>query len=134
MKKNKVKRWKLLKECNEGDWVYYDAGDLAQVVKDEYNGQLALNTGAIKTFLSQDSIVYPLTLHTKMMAEGIKFYENLMYEKKLINGSRWVNWLNEKMGEVMELPEDADESEYNKIWNTIKEQIKELEYHKSFLI
>ena len=54
-----------------------------------------------------------------------------MHRKHLINGSKWVNWLSDKMDELMELPEDSDE--FNGIYNSIEDKIKELEYHKSFL-
>ena len=56
-----------------------------------------------------------------------------MHEKNLISGSRWVNWLSEKFDELMDLDDNASNEEYQKIYKSIESQIKELEYHKSFL-
>ena len=56
-----------------------------------------------------------------------------MHRKNLINDSRWVNWLSDKFDTLMSLDDDTDSKEYQKIYNDISEQIKELEYHKSFL-
>jgi hypothetical protein len=56
-----------------------------------------------------------------------------MHEKNLISGSKWVNWLSEKFDELMDLDDNASREEYQKIYKSIESQIKELEYHKSFL-
>ena len=97
--------------------------------------ELNLNyDGYIRCYPSnEDTIVYPLTLQAKTIAESVyHFYED-MHRKNLINGSRWVNWLSDKFDTLMSLDDDTDSKEYQKIYNDISEQIKELEYHKSFL-
>lgn len=133
--KKDMRKFKYLSECNEGDWVYYEAGKLAQVCKSEGGfDDFCLRTGYIETSVNNDHYkVYPLTLHSKVIAEGIHSYCDKMHEKGLIIGSKWVNWLEEKFHELMELPENADRKDYAKVWDEIKQNIQELEYHKSFL-
>ncbi len=133
--KKDMRKFKYLSECNEGDWVYHEAGELAQVCKSEGGfNKFCLRTGYIESSVNNDTYkVYPITLHTKVIAEGIHSYYVKMHEKRLINGSKWVNWLEEKFHKLMELPEDADREDYMKVWREIEEKIQELEYHKSFL-
>ena len=128
-----AKRWLSLNESNEGDWVYHDTGELTQVCKDKYIDGFCLNSGYVITYASDNTKVYPITLHTKVIAEGINRYCDRMHKSGLIHGSKWVNWLNDKMDELMAIPDEADRSDYQKIWDSIENQIKELEYHKSFL-
>jgi hypothetical protein len=125
--------YKILKDCKQGDWVYYDAGDLFLVDKEDGISGFVLRNGSIVVYASEDAIVYPLTLHNKIIADGIHAYYKRMHRSKLINGSKWVNWLNDKMGELIELGENAKREEYQVIWNSISDKISELEYHKSFL-
>lgn len=127
-----MKRWKYLNECKEGDWVYYDTGKLTQVVKyhnsftDE--DEFELTSGYFRYGVNDKTCkVYPLTIHTKIIAEGIKSLCDKMHDKHLINGSRWTNWLASEMDKLMELPDKAPSSEYQKIWREIDEQIAELE-------
>ena len=54
-------------------------------------------------------------------------------KKNLINGSKWINWLSDKYDELMTLDDNAERKDYMKIYDSIEAQIKELEYHKSFL-
>lgn len=130
-------RYKYLKDCKPDDWVYYESGELCQVKEDvnSIDGEkyVYLTTGYINSYVSKDTKVYPITIHTKVIAETIHYYYNKMHEKNLINGSRWVNWLSDKFDEAMLLDDDAERSDYDKIWNEIEAKIKELEYHKSFL-
>ena len=132
--------YKLLKDCHQGDWVYYDAGKLYMVDKKEGSDYFTLIDGFGRLVTSDDTRVYPLTPHNKVIAEGIYSYYKEMCAKGLINGSRWTNWLNDKMSELMELDENASREECKEIWDSIEEQIKdleyhakEMEYHKSFL-
>ena len=126
-------KYKLLKDCNQGDWVYYDAGELCMVDKEGEEENFSLTTGYIRTYTSENTKVYPLTLHNKIIADGIYDYYKDMHKNNLINGSKWVNWLNEKMGELMELDENAPREDFKEIWDSIAAQIRELKYHKSFL-
>lgn len=129
-----MKKYKLLSECKDGDWVYYDTGSLCQVQKDLYDSsKFALVDGYTRSYLSQDTKVYPITLYTKVIAEGVRYYYDKMHKKGLINGSRWTNWLSERFDELMDIDENADTSEFRKVWDKIDKQIRELEYHKSFL-
>lgn len=130
-------RFKLLKDCQDGEWVYYEIGRLCQV-QDHLNcidGQIYkdLIDGYIRTCPNKNTKVYPLTIHAKVIAESIYHYYKEMHEKKLINGSKWVNWLSEKFDEAMALDDNAPHCKYQEIYNSIQEQIKELEFHKSFL-
>lgn len=127
-----MKRWKLLSECEEGDWIFFEAGRLCQVVRDEYSEDFSLSDGFFRTVTRNDSCkVYPLNLYNKRIADSIHYFYDEMHRKHLINGSKWVNWLSDKMDELMELSEDSNE--FNDIYNSIENKIKELEYHKSFL-
>ena len=123
---------KRLGDCNVGDWVYYDAGKLYQV-REEDPGHVSLSDGYICRWMNDDSIVYPLTLRTKCIAEVIKSYYNEMHKKNLINGSRWVNWLTDKFDFLVSLDESAGTIEYEKIYKEIEDKISELEYHKNCL-
>ena len=130
-------RYKLLKDCQDGDWVYYEVGKLCQV-KNEINSinnevYKDLVNGYVRTCTNQNTKVYPLTIHNKVIAEAIYYYYKLMHEKRLINGSKWVNWLSDKYDELMALDDNAKREDYKKIYDSIEVQIKELEYHKSFL-
>ena len=130
-------RYKLLKDCEDGEWVYYEVGRLCQV-KDElnsYDDRIYKNLvdGYIVTCANQNTKVYPLTIHNKVIAESIHHYYLEMHEKRLINGSKWVNWLSDKYDELMALDDNAEREDYKKIYDSIEAQIKELEYHKSFL-
>lgn len=130
-------RYKLLKDCQDGDWVYYEVGRLCQV-QDNINhidGLIYKNLtdGYIITYTGLNTKVYPITIHAKVIAEAIHRYYIKMHEKKLINGSKWVNWLSDKFDELMSLDDKATREEYRKIYDSIDEKIKELEYHKSFL-
>ena len=132
-----MKRYKLLKECEVGEWVFYEVGKLCQV-KSFFNTisgkeDKILTDGYVETYTSDNSKVYPLSIHAKVIADAIYKYYNQMHEKNLINGSRWVNWLSEKFDQLMELDDKAPREEYRKIYDSIVAQIKELEYHKSFL-
>lgn len=132
-----MKRYKLLKDCQDGEWVYYEVGRLCQVQDDinSINGvpYKDLVDGYFRTMLSKNTKVYPLTIHAKVIAEAIHYYYDEMIKKKLINGSRWVNWLNDRFDELMALDDDAPREEYKEIYKSIEDKIKELEYHKSFL-
>lgn len=130
-------RYKLLKDCKDGEWVYYEVGRLCQV-KDNINSindrvYKDLVDGYSRTYIGENTKVYPLTIHNKVVAEAIHHYYELMHEKGLINGSKWVNWLSDKYDELMALDDNAKSEDYTKIYDSIKAQIKELEYHKSFL-
>ena len=130
-------RYKLLKDCQDGEWVYYDVGKLCQV-QDSINsidGRVYkdLVDGYFRTSTGKNTKVYPLTIHSKVIAETIYNYYEKMHQKNLINGSKWVNWLSNKFDELMALDDDAKKEDYTKIYNSIDAQIKELEYHKSFL-
>ena len=130
-------RYKLLKDCQDGEWVYYEVGRLCQV-QDELNSYddhiyKNLVDGYIRTCTNQNTKVYPLTIHNKVIAESIHHYYLEMHKKNLINGSKWVNWLSDKYDELMALDDNAESEDYKKIYDSIKAQIKELEYHKSFL-
>ena len=131
-----MKRFKYLKDCKEGDWVYHNAGELFQVVKSELSNtrEFDLTDGIIRVMCGNDTTkVYPLTIHSKIIAEGIHNYYKEMHKKNLINGSKWVNWLSEKFDELMALDDNAPREDYREIWDSIEAKIEELEYHKSFL-
>ena len=130
-----MKRYKYLSECKDGDWVYYECGKLVQVcTSDLDHDKFYLTNGCIRCYPSnENTIVYPLTLHAKTIADSIYYFYEEMYRKNLINGSRWVDWLSDKFDKLMMFDDDTDNKEYQKIYNEIREQIKELEYHKSFL-
>lgn len=133
-----MKRYKLLKDCQDGEWVYYDVGRLCQVqdIVNPFNNNKVdkdLVDGYFRTSTSENTKVYPLTIHAKVVAESIHSYYEKMHEKNLIHGSKWVNWLSEKFDELMDLDDNASKEEYQKIYKSIEAQIKELEYHKSFL-
>lgn len=132
-----MKRYKLLKDCKAGEWVFYEVGRLCQVKsicdttsEEEFN---ILTDGFIETWPSNSTKVYPLSIHAKVIADAIYRYYNKMHEKRLINGSKWVNWLSEKFDQLMELDDNVPKEEYRKIYDSIVAKIKELEYHKSFL-
>lgn len=125
--------FKILKDCKQRDWVYYDAGSLVLVDKEEGINDFVLRDGYFVTYAPLNAIVYPLTLHNKIIADGIHAYYERMHKSGLINGSKWVNWLNNKMRELIELGEHAKREEYQVIWDSISDKISELEYHKSFL-
>jgi len=130
-------RYKLLKDCQDGEWVYYEVGRLCQVQDhiNSINGRVYkdLVDGYTRTSTNGNTKVYPLTIHNKVVAEAVHYYYELMHEKKLINGSKWVNWLSDKYDELMALDNNAEREDYRKIYDSIEAQIKELEYHKSFL-
>ena len=133
-----MKRYKLLKDCKDGEWVYYDVGRLCQVqdIVSPFNDNKVdkdLVDGYFRTSTNENTKVYPLTIHAKVIAESIHSYYEKMHEKNLISGSKWVNWLSEKFDELMDLDDNASREEYQKIYKSIESQIKELEYHKSFL-
>ena len=130
-----MKRYKYLSECKDGDWVYYECGKLVQVCTIDWGpDKFYLTDGCIISYPSnENTIVYPLTLHAKTIADSVYYFYEDMHRKNLINGSRWVNWLSDKFDTLMSLDDDTDSKEYQKIYNDISEQIKELEYHKSFL-
>lgn len=129
-----MKRWKLLSECEEGDWVFCNVGKLYQVVRNTYSKDFDLSDGIFIIGTKNDSCkVYPLNLYNKRIADSIYYFYDEMHKKHLINGSKWVNWLSEKMDELMDLPEDSDSSKFHDIYNSIRSKIEELEYHKSFL-
>lgn len=130
-------RYKLLKDCQDGEWVYYEVGRLCQVKDDinSINGEVYkdLVDGYIRTGTNENTKVYPLTIHAKVIAESVHHYYEEMHEKNLINGSKWVNWLSNKFDELMALDDNAERRDYRKIYDSIEAQIKKLEYHKSFL-
>ena len=130
-----MKRYKYLSECKDGDWVYYECGKLFQVCTSDLDpDEFYLTDGCCIYYPSnENTIVYPLTLHAKTIADSVYYFYEDMHRKNLINGSRWVNWLSDKFDTLMSLDDDTDSKEYQKIYNDISEQIKELEYHKSFL-
>ena len=130
-------RYKLLRDCQDGEWVYYEVGRLCQV-QDHVNsidGRVYkdLVTGYIRIGASKNTIVYPLTIHNKVVAEAVYRFYTLMHEKRLINGSKWVNWLSDKYDELMALSCNAEREDYIKIYDSIEAQIRELEYYKSLL-
>ena len=130
-------KYKLLKDCQDGEWVYYEVGRLCQVQENinsiDGRSYKDLVDGYIRTYANQNTKVYPLTIHTKVIAESVHHYYEEMHKKNLINGSRWVNWLSDKFDELMALDDNAKKEDYRKIYDSIEAQIKELEYHKSFL-
>jgi hypothetical protein len=132
-----MERYKLLKDCLDGEWVYYEVGRLCQVQDyiNSIDGRVYkdLVDGYIRTSINGNTKVYPLTINNKIIAEAIHHYYELMHEKRLINGSKWINWLSDKYDELMALDDYAKREDYRKIYDSIEAQIKELEYHKSFL-
>ena len=125
-------RKKMISE--DGDWVYYECGKLFQVCTSDLDpDEFYLTDGCCAYYPSnENTIVYPLTSHAQTIAESVYYFYDDMHRKNLINGSRWVNWLSDKFDTLMSIDDDNDD-EYQKIYNEIREQIKELEYHKSFL-
>lgn len=123
----KTALFKLLKDCKQGEWVFFEAGDLYMVDREKGSSGLSLTNGHFRVYTSDEAKVYPLTLHNKIIADGIHYFYKRMHKGKLINGSEWVNWLDEKMEELIDLGEDAKEEEYQAIWNAIENQVKELE-------
>lgn len=119
-------RYKYLKDCQVGDWVYYLDGELA-VVGREDDSEFFLSTGYIRAYVDQMTKVYPLNIHNKIIAESIRYYSDLMHKKGLIHGSKWVYWLSDRMDEVMSLPDDAEKHRYREIWDRINNKISELE-------
>lgn len=123
-------KYKLLKDCKQNDWVYHEAGELYMVDKEKGSSGFSLTNGTFRCYTSYNTKLYPLTLHNKFIADGIKWYADKMFEKNLINGSKWIYWLNEKMGELIELDENAPCEEFKAIWDTIENKIEELENAK----
>lgn len=118
-----MENYKKLKDCEHKEWVYSSCGELYQYVKeDKFNH---LTSGYINRGCSEETIVYPLTIHNKIIAEGINHYYKKMHDNHMISGSKLINWLDEEMHKLMTIPLDAEESEYRKVWDEI-----EVEYYR----
>lgn len=121
---------KKLCECKQGDWVYYEYGELGQVqveIFDDDKPYYSISNGIIKTGLGPDHMVYPLSLYTKTLADQIRYYYDEMHRHKVINGSRWTNWLSSMFDKLMLLdPDTADRSDYSQIWDEIEKTTSHL--------
>lgn len=122
-------RTKKLVNCVNDEWVYFGYGELGLVKKVNCcdHELIEIHDGCMIHGLSDDTIVVPMSLHSKVIAEQVHYYADDMFKKKLINGSRWTNWLNEKFIELVEIDENIAGSEpYIKIYTEIKNKIEEL--------
>ena len=116
----------MLRDCKEGDWVYYGVGILAQVRKSDWSEKFVLDTGAYEIGGCMNEMVYPLSISSKIIADNIQYYYKRMCGYKLIKGSTLTNFLRKKFDELMSLDDDAPPKDFYKIYDSIEKVINEL--------
>jgi len=96
-------------------------GKLVQVCTSDLDtDDFYLTDGCIIFYPSnENTIVYPITLHVKTIADSVYYFYEEMHRKNLINDSRWVNWLVDKFNKLMSI-DDANSNEYQKIYKKIE--------------
>lgn len=122
-----MNNFKTISECKDGEWVYYEHGDLFQVLVRDYNGTkiVDLENGHVIISPGNKSIVYPLTINNKIIADNIhNFYDQLSANK--CYGSRVDKWLNDMWFKLVTLPDDSETRDYSKIYIDIQEEISRL--------
>ena len=121
-----------LKEFKKGQWIATADGKIAQIVKDvdEYDF-VVFSNGYFESNYPGDTEVYPLTLHTKVIAETINEYMK-DFNKKGILYPKTGRKLEEFGYRLMELPETTPIEEFKKIYEEIKGYMFELEQHMSY--
>lgn len=121
-----MKTYKRLDECENGEWVFAEGGQLFQVTIDRKYNYVSLTDGQISIGLGNDAIVYPLTIENKIISDRIRGYRDKMYARDIVKSGKWLSWLNKKWYELMTLPNDCAKENYYKIYDEIDNKINEL--------
>jgi hypothetical protein len=125
------KRICKLSECKDGDWVFDSDGRLAYVTSHEgkYGRYYDLHTPHIETSCSGETIVYPVSLATLMIAEDMQAHRRKYYDNNIMCPD-FSRELEEEFHNLMLVDitiEDTDKirAQYNDIWDRMKKRLKE---------
>lgn len=118
-----------LSEFKKGEWIVTADGKIAQITQgvDEY-GCVSYSNGYSVTTSNGDTEVYPLTLHTKVLAESISDYYDKFNEKGILF-PKTGRQLEEFGYRLLELPEEAEAKMFRKIYAEIDGYMETLESH-----
>lgn len=121
-----------LDSFKKGEWIVTTDGKIAQILeeKNEY-GSVKFSNGYVDCSYNGGTEAYPLTLHTKVIAEGIDDYFTKFVKKGLLfpkTGRK----LEEFGYRLLELPETASHEKYREIYNEMDVYMQELEEHMKY--
>ena len=106
---------KILGNCEEGEWVYNDTANLCYVTI-EKDGYRNLHYYAMEFFPPNDTIVYPLTLTTKLIADKMTELRNKYYKNKIMNADI-SHELEDAFVTLMNVDEENYDDAYDAIWH-----------------
>jgi len=121
-----------LDSFKKGEWIVTTDGKIAQILeeKNEY-GNVKFSNGYVECSYNGGTEAYPLTLHTKVIAEGIDDYFTKFVKKGLLfpkTGRK----LEEFGYRLLELPETESHEKYRAIYNEMDAYMQELEEHMKY--
>lgn len=121
-----------LDSFKKGEWIVTTDGKIAQILeeKNEY-GSVKFSNGYVDCSYNGGTEAYPLTLHTKVIAEGIDDYFTKFVKKGLLfpkTGRK----LEEFGYRLLELSETASHEKYREIYNEMDVYMQELEEHMKY--
>lgn len=119
-----------IKEFKQGDWITTADGKIAQIVSKDYSS-VTYSNGYVDTTTNGETQVFPLTLHTKVIAESIGKYMS-EFNKKGILYPKTGRKLEEFGYRLMKLPEDSPKENFQSIYEEIKLYMSNLEEHMSY--
>lgn len=122
-----------MKDLQTGDWVYNEDAELCYVEivprEDcEYGPRYTLHAYMIEILVSEDTIVYPLSLQTKALADRMAEHRRKYHDANIMNAD-FSRELDQEFHKIM-LVDESDRIEsckqYKEIWDRLDARLEEL--------
>ncbi|MBR1500185.1 MAG: hypothetical protein IJ615_11280 [Bacteroidaceae bacterium] len=120
-----------LSECKTGDWVYNSDAELCYVEAPEDRGGSSsfygLHYDCMESGCCGDTVVYPLTLRTRQLADKMAALR-LRYYKANIMNSYFSHELEEEFHALMLISDTAEDAQkqYDEFWQRLNDRFSEL--------
>ena len=119
-----------LSDCKTGDWVYNHDAELCYVeAPEDRNGApfYSLHYDGIEMGCSGDTVVYPLTLRTRQLADKMAEHRR-KYHKANIMNPYFSRELEDEFNNLMLINDEAEDArkQYEDFWERLNKRLAEL--------